>query len=195
MSDLDRQIETLRRCELITEEEVKQLCSKAREILVEESNTQRVDSPVTVCGLLIPFVYGRVRVFMVTFIAQICGDIHGQFYDIKELFKVWLLRRLPQVMGHCVGSFICFIHETHSPHIHVLFAEGWRLSRDKLFIHGRLCGPRLLFRRDIPVIVGLEGTSMRCCTTAPGIAYFAHSRWPVNTTLILAVYRFAIRTE
>jgi hypothetical protein len=48
-SDLDRQIETLRRCELITEEEVKQLCSKAREILVEESNTQRVDSPVTVC--------------------------------------------------------------------------------------------------------------------------------------------------
>lgn len=48
MSDLDRQIEQLRRCELITEEEVKNICSKAREILVEESNTQRVDSPVTV---------------------------------------------------------------------------------------------------------------------------------------------------
>lgn len=47
-SDLDRQIELLRRCETIKESEVKALCSKAREILVEESNVQRVDSPVTV---------------------------------------------------------------------------------------------------------------------------------------------------
>lgn len=49
-SDLDRQIEQLRRCEVIKEAEVKALCAKAREILVEESNVQRVDSPVTVGG-------------------------------------------------------------------------------------------------------------------------------------------------
>merc|ERR1712137_1484004 len=64
-SDLDIQIEQLRRCEIISEKQVKSLCDKAREILMEEANVQRVDAPVT-----------------------ICGDIHGQFYDLKELFKV-----------------------------------------------------------------------------------------------------------
>ncbi|KAG5513127.1 hypothetical protein PMAC_003423 [Pneumocystis sp. 'macacae'] len=41
------------------------LCYKAREILIEEANVQWIDSPVT-----------------------ICGDIHGQFHDLIELFKV-----------------------------------------------------------------------------------------------------------
>ena len=76
-SDLDRQIEQLRRCEYIKEvspptnvthsvtllwlleiylfhpnlfsqAEVKALCNKACEILLEESNVQRVHAPVTV---------------------------------------------------------------------------------------------------------------------------------------------------
>lgn len=64
-ADLDEQIERLRKCEYLKEQEVKVLCDRAREILSEESNVQRVDSPVT-----------------------ICGDIHGQFYDLIELFKV-----------------------------------------------------------------------------------------------------------
>ncbi len=51
MSDLDRQIAQLKQCQHIKESEVKALCTKAREILVEESNVQRVDAPVTVCGL------------------------------------------------------------------------------------------------------------------------------------------------
>jgi serine/threonine-protein phosphatase 4 catalytic subunit len=38
----------LRKCQIISEAEVKALCAKAREILIEESNVQRVDSPVTV---------------------------------------------------------------------------------------------------------------------------------------------------
>lgn len=43
-----RQIEQLQRCEPISEEEVKRLCIKAREILIEEGNVQAVDSPITV---------------------------------------------------------------------------------------------------------------------------------------------------
>lgn len=61
---LSRQIAQLERCEPISEAQVKNLCLKAREILVEESNVQHVDAPVT-----------------------ICGDIHGQFWDLIELFK------------------------------------------------------------------------------------------------------------
>ena len=47
-ADLDEQIERLKKCEYLKEAEVKALCEKAQEILLEESNVQRVDSPVTV---------------------------------------------------------------------------------------------------------------------------------------------------
>ena len=51
MSDLDRWIEQLKRCEPLTEANVKALCERALDILVEESNVQRVDAPVTLCAL------------------------------------------------------------------------------------------------------------------------------------------------
>ncbi|KAI8841235.1 Metallo-dependent phosphatase-like protein [Chytridium lagenaria] len=80
-SDLDRQIEQLRRCEIISESDVRDLCNKAREILIEESNVQRVDAPVT-----------------------ICGDIHGQFYDLKELFATG--GECPQTSYLFMGDFV-----------------------------------------------------------------------------------------
>ena len=46
--DLDEQIERLKRCEYLKESEVKILCDKAREILTQEENVQKVDAPVTV---------------------------------------------------------------------------------------------------------------------------------------------------
>lgn len=48
MNDLDRQIEQLKNCEYIKESEVKALCEKAKEILIEEANVQRIEAPVTV---------------------------------------------------------------------------------------------------------------------------------------------------
>lgn len=44
----NRQIEQLKRCEIIPEASVKELCLKAKEILMDEGNIQYVDSPVTV---------------------------------------------------------------------------------------------------------------------------------------------------
>jgi serine/threonine-protein phosphatase 4 catalytic subunit len=48
--DIDQIIENLLKYELPKENEVSALCAKAKEILVEESNVQKVDAPVTICG-------------------------------------------------------------------------------------------------------------------------------------------------
>ena len=54
------QIEQLIQCTPISEEQVKRLCIKAREILVEESNVQVVDAPVTVCNRTMSFAYNQL---------------------------------------------------------------------------------------------------------------------------------------
>ena len=62
---LEKLIENLYNGEFPPEDTVKDLINKAKEIFINEGNVQTVHAPVT-----------------------ICGDIHGQFYDLVELFDI-----------------------------------------------------------------------------------------------------------
>lgn len=65
VGDIDTWIAKLFKCEFLPENDVLVLCEKAKEIFSKEENIQPVQTPVTVCG-----------------------DIHGQFHDLMELFKI-----------------------------------------------------------------------------------------------------------
>jgi serine/threonine-protein phosphatase 2A catalytic subunit len=81
VSELDAQIEELIKCRPLPEVGVKQLCEKAKEILTEEANVQPVRAPVI-----------------------ICGDIHGQFHDLMELFKIG--GKLPDTNYLFMGDYV-----------------------------------------------------------------------------------------
>ncbi|KKY19926.1 putative tor signaling pathway phosphatase [Phaeomoniella chlamydospora] len=61
----DEWLDAAKNCKYLSEAHMKQLCEMVKEFMMEESNIQPVSTPVT-----------------------ICGDIHGQFYDLLELFRV-----------------------------------------------------------------------------------------------------------
>eukprot|EP00331_Platyophrya_macrostoma_P032118 CAMPEP_0176443552 /NCGR_PEP_ID=MMETSP0127-20121128/22505_1 /TAXON_ID=938130 /ORGANISM="Platyophrya macrostoma, Strain WH" /LENGTH=314 /DNA_ID=CAMNT_0017828831 /DNA_START=43 /DNA_END=987 /DNA_ORIENTATION=- len=80
-NNLDKQIEQLYKCEQLPESDVRAICEKAKEILSQESNVQPVRAPVT-----------------------ICGDIHGQFHDLLELFKMG--GRAPETNYLFMGDYV-----------------------------------------------------------------------------------------
>ncbi len=62
---VDEWLEQIKECAYLQEGDLKKLCEIVKELLMEEANVQPVSTPVTVCG-----------------------DLHGQFYDVLELFRV-----------------------------------------------------------------------------------------------------------
>ncbi|ESX01362.1 Serine/threonine-protein phosphatase 4 catalytic subunit [Ogataea parapolymorpha DL-1] len=65
MLHIDKIIQDVRKCKIVPENDIQELCFLAQELLIQESNIQLVDPPVT-----------------------ICGDIHGQLHDLLRLFKI-----------------------------------------------------------------------------------------------------------
>ena len=140
-ADLDRQIEYLMECKPLPEADVKILCDQARAILVEEWNVQPVKCPVTVCG-----------------------DIHGQFYDLIELFRIG--GRTPDTnylfMGDYVGEFLpisspCFRFYdalTHT-HTHMYILEVLKIylipssKASVYFLFLLLCLKILIFKKRL----------------------------------------------
>lgn len=80
-SELARHQETLLNGKALTEKEIERLCHKAREILSREENVPSVPAPVT-----------------------IVGDIHGQLYDLLELFKIG--GQLPNTNYLFMGDYV-----------------------------------------------------------------------------------------
>ena len=81
MVDVDVVLEKLRKFKLPTEQEIKGLCDKAREILDPLDNVAELECPITVCG-----------------------DIHGQFEDLLEIFDVG--GEVPETNYIFLGDFV-----------------------------------------------------------------------------------------
>jgi len=79
--ELDQWLATVRECKFLPEPSLKKLCDRVKELLLEESNVQPVNTPVTVCG-----------------------DIHGQFYDLLQLFKTG--GEIPETSYIFMGDFV-----------------------------------------------------------------------------------------
>ncbi|KRX02653.1 hypothetical protein PPERSA_11993 [Pseudocohnilembus persalinus] len=79
--ELDNIISQIKLGKKIPENEVTHLCEKAKEIMSKEKNVLILNTPI-----------------------HICGDIHGQFYDLLELFKIG--GDVPDVQYCFLGDYV-----------------------------------------------------------------------------------------
>lgn len=81
--DLDECIARLYKKELLAESVIEAICAKTKELLMRESNVVHVAAPITVVG-----------------------DIHGQFYDLIEIFRIG---------GYCPDTNYLFLGRPSCP--------------------------------------------------------------------------------
>lgn len=63
--DIDQYVEKARKGEKLSEAAINLICTKVKDIFAKEPNVVQLHSPIT-----------------------LVGDVHGQFYDVLELFRV-----------------------------------------------------------------------------------------------------------
>lgn len=119
---MDTYITELKKCKLPSEGEIKSICAKVKEILISEPNILRLNPPIS-----------------------ICGDIHGQFYDLLELFKVGGSCKYTQYLflgdfvdrgHHSIETFLYLIllKITNPSNMHLL--RGNHESRSLTMVYG-----------------------------------------------------------
>lgn len=98
---MDECISRLYKKELLAESVIEAICAKTKELLMRESNVVHVQAPVTVVG-----------------------DIHGQFYDLIEIFRIG---------GWCPDTNYLFLGTRPLPECllppwrqeHSILTQGW----------------------------------------------------------------------
>lgn len=71
----------------LLEAEIRYLCTKAREIFISQPILLELEAPIKVCKNSLAETEHRLSFANVGGPRQICGDIHGQYYDLLRLFE------------------------------------------------------------------------------------------------------------
>lgn len=98
--NLDECIARLYNKELLAESVIEAICAKTKELLMKESNVVHIDAPVTVVG-----------------------DIHGQFFDLIEIFKIG---------GYCPDTNYLFLGLLPPPLAHITPRQNQQLTNADL---------------------------------------------------------------
>lgn len=70
----------------LTENEIKGLCIKSREIFLSQPILLELEAPLKICGLFWKLL-GFIIVLLFTICQVLLGDVHGQYYDLLRLFE------------------------------------------------------------------------------------------------------------